>query len=599
MVVWILCCQGLFILIQESFGQKVIDSIQGQLRQELVASNFNFLARSITDFTVSGAIECGVLNRKTPFETKIIDLRYMAKECAINRWSLNGAKLEVILKSLNGDEYEFTFISKNPDLFYFALWGFRLLGLIAILGIALAVKAFMHAEIKIAKKMKAMALEVSHDIRSPLSSLSMLLKEHIFNDLEEKKVVFASLERINDIANNLLLIDKKTTKGKAPECSLLVPLVNSVISEKRIQFKELSRLNIEVEANCSPFASVLLDEGLFRRSLSNFLNNAIEAIVDNYNLIISIEEKNEGFILSIQDFGSGIPQDILNKIGQKGFTTKTNLKNSGHGIGVSSSIETIRNIGGEVKIHSILNEGTIIEINLPKSSTPQWLIKEIDRGQYEEIWILDDDPSIHFQWQKKFTAPIVNFYDIEVFKSAFNKTDPKKRLFLVDYELNGEQNGLDIILELEINDFSLLVTSVFDLVEIQTKVTQSRVGMIPKCLIEHITIIEPNNEFFDYVYIDDDPILLLGWEMLAKKKGIRLLTISLTEEFSSNISKICKDRTKIYIDSNLGAGKLKGEDFAKELYGNGYKLLHLATGYPKEEFTEFPWLSIEGKRCPF
>src|SRR5690606_32094731 len=184
----------LFILIQESFGQKVIDSIQGQLRQELAVSNFNFLARSITDFTVSGAIECGVLDKLTPLNQRIIDLRYMSEKCSINKWALDGVDINVNLLSLNGDVYKFNFISKNPTLFYLALWGFRILGLIAIGCISFAVKAVTRSELEVAKRMKSLALQVSHDIRSPLSALTMTLKDKTFDNLEEKKVVLSSLE---------------------------------------------------------------------------------------------------------------------------------------------------------------------------------------------------------------------------------------------------------------------------------------------------------------------------------------------------------------------------------------------------------------------
>src|SRR5690606_37249734 len=194
----------LFILIQESFGQKVIDSIQGQLRQELAVSNFNFLARSITDFTVSGAIECGVLDKLTPLNQRIIDLRYMSEKCSINKWALDGVEINVELMSLNGDLYEFNFVSKNPELFYLALWGFRILGLIAILGISFAVKAIARSELEVAQRMKKLAVQVSHDIRSPLSALTMSLKDRKFDNPEEKMVVLSSLERIHDIANNLL-----------------------------------------------------------------------------------------------------------------------------------------------------------------------------------------------------------------------------------------------------------------------------------------------------------------------------------------------------------------------------------------------------------
>lgn len=599
MFLWILCCQGLFILIQESFGQKVVDSIQGQLRQELAVSNFNFLARSITDFTVSGAIECGVLDKKTPYEMKIIDLRYMAKGCSINRWSLNGLKLEVLLKSLNGDEYKFSFISKNTELFYIALWGFRLLGLVAILGIALAIKTITNSEMEIARRMKNLALEVSHDIRSPLSSLTMMLKEYNFNNPDERKVVLASLERINDIANNLLSLNKSEIVDNSYESRLLIPLISSVISEKRIQFSEIKNLKIITSFNCSPFTSVFLDESLFQRAISNLLNNSIEAIVDHSEIHVTLNEELNVMQLVIEDFGCGMPPEVLQKIGERGFTTKDKFLNAGHGIGFSSSIETIRKFGGKINVISTQGKGTKIVIQLPKSPNPIWLVKGINLNLYEEVWILDDDPSIHYQWSKRIGGVVRNFYSIEDFRTQLEKSTSKKRLFLVDYELNAIKNGLDTMMELNIDQSSILVTSIFDTKEILKKVTAHGIRMIPKYLIEHIEVSGYSAEAYEYVYIDDDAILRMGWEMNAKKNNVNLLTLSHTDEFFKNDSKINKDLTKIFIDSNLGSNSVRGEEFASDLYQRGYKNLFLATGYPKEEFSQYPWLSIIGKSCPF
>ena len=104
---------------------------------------------------------------------------------------------------------------------------------------------------------------------------------------------------------------------------------------------------------------------------------------------------------------------------------------------------------------------------------------------------------------------------------------------------------------------------------------------------------------FDYVYIEDDLYLRKAWEMVAKKKGIRLLTLSSTMEFEKHIGAVNKDTTKIYIDSGLGPTDMKGEDFAKLLHDQGYKNLFIATGYEPSKFANLPWLKYSGKDCPF
>jgi len=599
MFVWILACQVLFILIQEGFGEKVVDSIQGQLRQELAISNFNFLARSITDFTTSGAIECGVLDKITPIKQRIIDLRYMSQGCSVNKWTLDGSFIEVSLKSLNGDLYQFNFISKNPSLFYFALWGFRILGLIAILGISFAVRAISRSELEIAQRMKKLAIQVSHDIRSPLSALMMTLKGKEFETPEEKFVVMASLERINDIANNLLQSEKKNGENQPRlKTGLIIPMINSVLSEKRYQFQEIEDLKFTVSFDVDHFICTSLDESIFKRALSNILNNSVEAIKDNPEIIISLSAQGDSLCLSIKDFGVGIPQEHIDKIFHHGYSLKKHSKESGTGIGLSYAKEAVHSFGGSLNINSVAGEGTEIIIQLPIASSPEWLVKEINLRKYEEVWVLDDDPSIHFVWKKKLDRDIRVFSNIESFKQELRQSKELNRLYLIDFELGAEQTGLELIEELQIMNSSILVTSVFNSRDIQEKVLMHKMGVVPKFLIEKLEVIKTKSHF-DFVYIDDDSILRMGWENKALKKGINLLTLASINEFYKYTDLISKEKTQIYIDSNLGKDSIPGEEFAKTLYKEGYRKLNLATGYDKGSFQTPSWLNIEGKACPF
>lgn len=57
--------------------------------------------------------------------------------------------------------------------------------------------------------------------------------------------------------------------------------------------------------------------------------------------------------------------------------------------------------------------------------------------------------------------------------------------------------------------------------------------------------------------------------------------------------------TVIYIDSNLDT-EIPGEIYAKELYKNGFKDIHLSTGYPPDKFKSVFWIkSVVGKIPPF
>lgn len=104
---------------------------------------------------------------------------------------------------------------------------------------------------------------------------------------------------------------------------------------------------------------------------------------------------------------------------------------------------------------------------------------------------------------------------------------------------------------------------------------------------------------YDFVYIDDDELSRLVWQSTANKKKIRLLVLDSLKDFDKYKENINKENTKIYIDSDLGSGNIKGEEFALMLYENGYKNLIMATGHPAERFLDYPWLKHSSKKCPF
>ena len=129
----LITCQLLFALIQNGIGQKVVDAVENQLRQELDFSDFHYLARSVTDYNAKGAIKCARITNTYPESLPILNLSYMSNSCATNLFLLNGLEYNVELKALNSDVYRFEFIALNPFLFDLALWLFRLVGIVLVL----------------------------------------------------------------------------------------------------------------------------------------------------------------------------------------------------------------------------------------------------------------------------------------------------------------------------------------------------------------------------------------------------------------------------------------------------------------------------------
>ncbi len=444
--------------------------------------------------------------------------------------------------------------------------------------------------------------QVAHDIRSPLSALKMALKEVGSLPSDSQAIIRNSLQRINDIANNLLHTNQKNFQEENQLSSELLYLtLDSLLSEKRMQYSDLSHVTWELAFDCDHHLFVEINKVEFHRVLSNLLNNSVEAFSGSGFIRIVVESsENHSVKISLIDNGKGMPKHVLAQLGEKGFSYGKSGGTSGSGLGIYHAKKTITSFNGDFNIHSEEGRGTQIEIVLPVGKTPLWYAGELKNLSSKKIVVVDDDENILRLWKKKLGQVSEYFSNAEQLKK-YVTSSREENLYLVDYELAGQiQTGLDLIESLSLTTSAVLVTSRFDEKEIQERCLRLGIKIIPKQMIEWTELKTSKiSESFEYVYIDDDNLMRTGWERRAKKNNVKLLTLNSTNEFHSYIDRINKESTAIYIDSHLGEGEIPGEKFAEMLHNNGYKKLFIATGYEAEHFAHLKWLNYAGKECPF
>ncbi|MBF0363894.1 MAG: HAMP domain-containing histidine kinase [Oligoflexia bacterium] len=492
-----------------------------------------------------------------------------------------------------------------------------------------------------------MASQVSHDIRSPLMSLNMSVRSwlHLLPE-DERIAVRSQIQRIQDIANGLLSKKKEMQKSEASSSDksnndkltsqLLSTCIEEIVTEKRLQYRSFLDLYIEADLDNTYgiFANINLIE--MKRILSNLINNATEAYDDKKGMIkIQLMEDTTSAQIIVEDFGKGIPTEILNKLGQAGVSFgKGNNKESGAGLGVYHAKTTTESWGGSFSIESEVGKGTKITLTIPKAKPPHWFVSKISLSEYSAIMILDDDQGIHQTWDKRFADLKLSDHHISVFHSSTpddfsnwvknNSSKFHKVLYLCDYELIGQnKNGLQLIEENNLKTAAYLVTSRYEEEKIRLKCKELGVKLIPKMIaglvpIELIKIettaaandslgnkIDVSNnvtdsESFNIVYIEDEPYPRRAWERSAKKAGIKLLILASPHEFEKYESVLSKETCEIYIDRELGDESPKGEVFAKTLHEKGFKKLFLATGHESEMFEHLSsWLKCTGKMPPW
>jgi PAS domain S-box-containing protein len=203
---------------------------------------------------------------------------------------------------------------------------------------------------------------MAHELRNPLSAIRNTLfavKETVAGsglDLERPLTrVERSVERCDRIINDLL----DYTRIKDLHRTLLAPdpWIDEVLVEQRLPADIV--LVRKLGANCL----IAVDPERMRRVLINLLDNATQAMTETgreRRITVSTADVGERFELAIEDTGAGIPNDILPKVFEPLFSTKS----FGTGLGLPMVKQIIEQHGGTIGISSEAGKGTRVTVRL-------------------------------------------------------------------------------------------------------------------------------------------------------------------------------------------------------------------------------------------
>lgn len=205
-----------------------------------------------------------------------------------------------------------------------------------------------------------LAAGIAHEIRNPLTAIKGFL--HLMrNDFGENQpylnIIKSEMNRIEIILSELLVLAKpQDTKFEQKDVSVLLEHVTTLINTQAIMN------NIEIETNTeSDLPLIDCDENQLKQVFINFLKNAIEAMPEGGKIHIQVRNQDsEKLILHFMDQGSGIPEEVLSKLGQPFVTTKE----KGTGLGLMVCHQIIENHHGNIHITSS-SKGTTIQVDLP------------------------------------------------------------------------------------------------------------------------------------------------------------------------------------------------------------------------------------------
>jgi len=220
----------------------------------------------------------------------------------------------------------------------------------------------MHHEIRNNEQQnKELLSNIAHEIKNPLGGIEIytgLLEEELQDNAEHKEYLS---KIISELQNLKRIILEYLDYARPPKSNLQYQKIDTIIRDAVSILKpELDMKNIH--CNIVGEGQVMTDESKMRRVLVNLLKNSIEAVEQDGQIDISIDEDSENIKIAIWDDGEGIAEDARAKIFQPHYSTR----DRGYGLGLAIVSTIIDELNGTIVVQSEINQGTEFLITLSK-----------------------------------------------------------------------------------------------------------------------------------------------------------------------------------------------------------------------------------------
>ena len=215
---------------------------------------------------------------------------------------------------------------------------------------------------------------IAHDLKSPMYALRNLFSNIHQRDMPAKDMKALVPEVLMDLNYTIGLMENLLQWSKTQMQSSSVRPEELDISKMIMDVSHLLRLQAEAKqiyVDCKINSSVYIvaDKDMINLVLRNLLSNAIKFTPEQGTIEIGVNDLNSFVEIYVQDSGTGISKDALQKINENNFySTKGTASESGTGLGLMLCKEFLAKNGGQMQIESEIGKGSIFSFTLPRTA---------------------------------------------------------------------------------------------------------------------------------------------------------------------------------------------------------------------------------------
>lgn len=243
----------------------------------------------------------------------------------------------------------------------------------------------IESELELSRRMAAigrLTAGVGHEVKNPINAIVVhleLLKNKLAGEhspaTRHLEVIDAEIHRLDRVVQTLVDFSRPV------ELQLREQDLRTILGDVlALATEELTTHNVKLESEL-PSAPMIVnvDADLLKQAILNVTLNGAQAMPNGGTLRVTLEEERRMAVLRIADNGTGIPPEILEKIFDLYFTTKS----GGSGIGLAMTYRILQLHHGNVDVQSKVGRGTEFFLRIPLAAT-EWGRRHLQPAQVEE-----------------------------------------------------------------------------------------------------------------------------------------------------------------------------------------------------------------------
>ncbi len=214
---------------------------------------------------------------------------------------------------------------------------------------------------------REMAKQVAHEIKNPLTPMKLTIQmlqrssRDGAQDMDERidrtaRILIEQIDTLSHIASEF---------SRFAQMPQAVPEVFDVVGMLRdiVELHSGQEVKVRLEPGAEGEVRLRADREQLARMFTNLVRNALQAIPEGRAgvIVISVEKENGRVNIAVRDNGTGIPEEVRDRVFVPNFTTKT----GGMGLGLAMVKRIVEGAGGGIEFETLTDVGTTFTVRLP------------------------------------------------------------------------------------------------------------------------------------------------------------------------------------------------------------------------------------------